>query len=71
MRSDVRSQLRVWLGEDLTLLEAMPDPALTELYGALETARSNQAKALATASDEALRQMPAPLRRTVGRILGH
>jgi hypothetical protein len=70
MRSDVRDLLTPWLGEDLTVLESLSDQELTQLCDALATARRNQAKALAAASDEALRQMPAPMRGTVARILG-
>jgi hypothetical protein len=38
---------------------------LAELHAALETARKRQAAALAAATDEALRQMPAPLRGSI------
>jgi hypothetical protein len=70
MRSDVRDKLQAWLGDDLTLVEALPDEELTRLCTALEAARRNQARALAAASDEAVRQMPAPLRGTIGKMLG-
>jgi|tagenome__1003787_1003787.scaffolds.fasta_scaffold19878608_2 hypothetical protein len=70
MRSDVRDKLRAFLGDDLTLVEALPDEELARLCTALEAARRGQARALAAASEEAVRQMPAPLRGTIGKILG-
>jgi hypothetical protein len=70
MRSDVRDLLRPWLGDDLALVDPLSDQDLVRLSDALTTARRDQAKALAAASDEALRQMPAPMRATIGRILG-
>jgi len=70
MRSDVRDKLQAFLGDDLTLVEALPDEGLTRLCTALETAWRGQARALAAASDEAVQQMPAPLRGTIGKILG-
>jgi hypothetical protein len=70
MRSDVRDKLRAFLGDDLTLVEALPDEELARLSTALEAARRGQARALAAASEEAVRQMPAPLRGTIGKILG-
>jgi hypothetical protein len=70
MRSDVRDLLRPWLGDDLTLVDSLSDQELMQLNDALTTARRNQAKALAVASSEALHQMPAPMRATIGRILG-
>lgn len=70
MRSDVRDKLRAFLGNDLTLVETLPDEELTRLCTALEAARRGQARALAAASEEAVRQMPAPLRGTIGKILG-
>jgi hypothetical protein len=70
MRSDVRDKLRAFLGDDLTLVEPLSDAELTRLCTALEAARRGQARALAAASEEAVRQMPAPLRGTIGKILG-
>jgi hypothetical protein len=70
MRSDMRDQLRPWLGDDLALVDPLSDQDLSRLGDALTTARRNQARALAVASSEALRQMPAPMRATIGRILG-
>jgi hypothetical protein len=70
MRSDVRDLLRPWLGNDLALVDPLSDQDLLRLSDALTTARRNQAKALAAASSEALRQMPAPMRTTIRRILG-
>jgi hypothetical protein len=70
MRSEVRDVLRPWLGEDLAVVEGLSDDQLAELNGVLEAARGNQARALAAASDEALRQMPAAVRRAVGTIVG-
>ena len=51
-------------------VEGLSDEALEELRGALVAARERQARALAAASDEALRQMPPMVRRTVSRLLG-
>lgn len=70
MRSDVRDMLRPWLGDDLTLLDPLSDQELMQLSDAITTARRDQAKALAVASDEAVRQMPAPMRAMIGRVLG-
>jgi hypothetical protein len=70
MRSEVREVLRPWLGEDLAVVDRLSDDELAELHRVLEAARASQARALAAASDEALRQMPAPVRRAVGTIVG-
>jgi hypothetical protein len=70
MRSDVRVVLRHWLGADVRAVEGLSDEALDELRDALTAAREQQARALAAASDEALRQMPPMLRGTVSRLLG-
>ena len=70
MRSDVRERLRPWLGEDVAFLERLSDDELALLCDALASARREQAKALAAASDEAYRQMPAPLRRGIARLVG-
>lgn len=70
MHSDVRDLLRPWLGDDLALVNPLSDQDLMRLSEALANARRDQAKALAAASSEALRQMPAPMRATIGRILG-
>jgi hypothetical protein len=71
MGSDVRDVLRHWLGADVRAVEGLPDPALEELRDALTAARERQARALAVASDEAFRQLPPVLRRSVSRLLGH
>ena len=70
MGGDVREVLGHWLGADVRVVEGLPDEALEELRGALVAARKRQARALAAASDEALRQMPPVVRGTVGRLLG-
>lgn len=70
MRGDVRDALRRWLRDDARVVEALSDHELEQLHTALVAARKNQARALAAASDEALRQMPALLRTTVGKIVG-
>lgn len=70
MRSDVRAVLRHWLGADVRAVEGLSDDALDELQRALVEARRRQARALAAASDEALRQMPPVVRRTVSLLLG-
>lgn len=70
MRGDVRVVLKHWLGADVRTVERLPDEALEEFRGALVAARDRQARALAAASDEALRQMPPVVRGTVSRLLG-
>lgn len=70
MRSDVRVVLRHWLGADVRAVEGLSDEALEELRGALIAARRRQARALAAASDEALRQMPPMVRGMVSRLMG-
>jgi hypothetical protein len=70
MRSEVREVLGPWLGEDLAVVDTLSDEELADLHTVLEAARGNQARALAAASDEALRQMPAAVRRAVGTIVG-
>jgi hypothetical protein len=70
MRSDVRAVLRHWLGADVRAVEGLSDEAQEELSRVLVAARQRQARALAAASDEALRQMPPMVRGTVSRLLG-
>jgi len=70
MRNDVRNVLERWLGADVRAVSVLSDKELEELRSALTAAKNNQAKALASASDEALRQMPALLRVGVAKILG-
>jgi hypothetical protein len=70
MRSDVRDRLRSWLGDDLGVVDGLSERELADLYEALTAARHRQATALAAASEEALRQMPAPVRVGVGKMLG-
>ena len=70
MRSEVRDVVRRWMGEDARILDGLSDEDLIELHGAVEAARRRQAEALAAASDQALRQMPALLRGSVSKILG-
>jgi hypothetical protein len=70
MRNDVQDALRRWLGADLRAVDLLTDHDLEQLHHAFTSARKGQAAALASASDEALRQMPAPMRAGVARILG-
>jgi hypothetical protein len=70
MRSDVREKLGRWLGEDARVVNPLSEQELEQLHDALVTARKNQARALAAASDEAMRQLPALARTGIGRILG-
>ena len=70
VRSDVRDVLRRWLGEDARVVDVLSDQELEELHEALMAARKRQAKALAAASEESLRQMPTLLRRSVVKIMG-
>ncbi|HEY0449972.1 hypothetical protein [Actinophytocola sp.] len=66
----MRDVLRRWLGEDARVVDGLSDQELDQLRDALVAARKRQARALAIASDEAFRQMPALLRGAVGKILG-
>lgn len=59
-----------WLGTDARIVDALSDQELAELRAALVAARKRQADALAAASEEALRQMPAVLRSEISTILG-
>jgi hypothetical protein len=70
MRNDVREALGRWLGEDARVVNPLSDQELELLHDALVTARKSQAAALAAASDEAMRQLPALARSSIGRILG-
>ena len=70
MRGEVRDVLRRWLGADARVLDALSDEELASLHVALVSARKRQAAALAAASEEALRQMPALLRARFGEIVG-
>ena len=66
----MQDALRRWLGADAQVVEVLSEAELAELHAALVAARKRQAAALAAASEEALRQMPARLRSTVARIVG-
>jgi hypothetical protein len=57
-------------GDDVLATDVLSDKELAELRDALSEARKRQAEALAAASEEALRQMPAPLRSSIVKILG-
>lgn len=66
----MRDVLSFWLGTDARIVDALSDQELAELRAALVAARKRQADALAAASEEALRQMPAVLRSEISTILG-
>ncbi len=70
MRSDVRDELKRWLGADARALDILTDAQLAQLHEVVAAAKASQAKALAAASEESMRQMPAVLRQGIGRILG-
>lgn len=70
MRGNLREALRRWLDADAGLLDGLSDSDLTQLHDALVVARRRQARALAAATDEAMRQMPALVRGTIARIVG-
>jgi len=70
VRGEVRVALERWLGADARILDVLSDQELEELRTALMDARKGQAAALAAASDEALRQMPALVRRRITEIVG-
>lgn len=69
MHGNLREVLKQWLGEDTRALDVLSESQLQDLHDALTAARKRQARALAAASDEALRQMPALVRVSVGKIL--
>jgi hypothetical protein len=70
MRSDMRDALRRWLGPDTRALDVLSDDELAELHNALTAAKASQARALAKASAEAERHMPAMLRGSISKLLG-
>jgi hypothetical protein len=70
MRSDVRDELERWLGADARALSVLTEAELAQLHDVVAAAKESQAQALAAASEEAVRQMPAVLRQGIGRILG-
>lgn len=71
MRSDVRDVLdRLLSGADAPAVDVLSERELTQLADAVTTAKDAQARALARASVEAMRQLPGVLRRGgVARIL--
>jgi hypothetical protein len=69
MGGDVRDVLKGLLGEDARAVDLLSDEELEQLHGALETARRNQARALAAATEEAMAQLPPLLRGSVRRFL--
>ena len=70
MQGDLREALRRWLAADAGVLDGLSDQDLAELHAALAAARKRQARALAAATDEAMRQLPALVRASVARIVG-
>lgn len=70
MHSNVRDELRRWLGTGTRAVDVLSEEDLAELHRAFTSARVEQARALARASAEAERQLPAVLRGRVARMLG-
>jgi hypothetical protein len=70
VREELRDAVRRLFGAAAPVVDMLSDKELQELRGALSKARKRQAEALAMASEEALRQMPAPLRGSIVKILG-
>jgi cytochrome c553 len=70
MQGDLREALRRWLAADAEVLDGLSDQDLAELHAAIASARKRQARALAAATDEAMRQLPALVRASVARIVG-
>ena len=70
VRGEMRDAVSRLFGEDAPVVDVLSDRELEELHDALLDARKRQAVALAAASEEALRQMPAPLRGSIVKILG-
>ena len=66
----MRAVLGRWLDADARILDMLSDQELEQLRTELTMARKRQAAALAAASEEALRQMPALVRRSIIEILG-
>lgn len=58
------------MGADASIVDALSDQEVEEFHTVLVAARNGQAAALAAASEEAVRQMPALLRASVAEILG-
>lgn len=65
----MRDELLRWLGDDARIVAALSDQELAELRAVLTAARKGQAAALAAATKEALRQMPAVFRGGVTEIV--
>lgn len=57
------------MGADASIVDALSDQELEQFHSALVAARKQQAVALAAASEEALRQMPAVLRNSITEIM--
>lgn len=70
MQGDSRDALRHWLAADAGLLDPLSEHDLERLHAALVAARRRQARALAAATDEAMRQMPALVRGSIAKIVG-
>ncbi|GAB3435293.1 hypothetical protein [Actinophytocola sediminis] len=70
MRGDLQDALRRWLAADAGVLDGLSERDLAELQDALLTARRRQARALAAATDEAMRQMPTLVRASIARFVG-
>jgi hypothetical protein len=70
MQGDSRDALRHWLAADAGVLDALSEQDLARLHSALVAARTRQARALDSATEEAMRQMPALLRGSIAKIVG-
>jgi hypothetical protein len=70
VRDELHDAVSRLLGEDFSAVDVLSDKELEEFMTPLLEARKRQAAALAAASEEALRQMPAPLRGSFFQILG-
>ncbi len=66
---DVRAVVTHWLGAEAPIADRLSDAELAELWAAFLAARKRQAAALAAASEEAFRQMPAVVRNSFLQFL--
>lgn len=70
MREDLRERLRCWLGRDVRALDELSDVEVEQLHAVFVDERNRQAEALRASAEQALRQIPAFLRRTIDKIMG-
>ena len=67
----MRAVLRGWLGRDTEALDELSDPQVAQLHAAFVAERNRQSEALSAAAEQALRYIPAFLRRGIDKIRGN